>query len=97
MNNNFGAFHSSYIPNVEDLSELIEQQNSSTNTRLEDDAFLLKSTPFSQIVLRLLKCSFTYGVPYEWIKLDERVRRLINFNMFNSDIKTVLFLRYFDI
>ena len=40
--------------------------------------------------------SFTYGAPYEWNKLDERVRRLSNFNMFKSEIKTVLFLRYFN-
>ena len=35
--------------------------------------------------------SFTYGAPYKWNKLDERVRRLSSFNMFKSDIKTVLF------
>ena len=40
--------------------------------------------------------SFTYGAPCEWNKLDERVRRLSNFNMFKSEIKTVLFLRYFN-
>ena len=40
--------------------------------------------------------SFTYGAPYEWNKLDERVRRLSNFNLFKSEIKTVLFLRYFN-
>ena len=39
---------------------------------------------------------FTYGAPYEWNKLDERVRRLSNFNLFKSEIKTVLFLRYFN-
>ena len=40
--------------------------------------------------------SFTYGAPYEWNKLDERVRRLSNFNLFKYDIKTVLFLHYFN-
>ena len=35
--------------------------------------------------------SFLYGAPYEWNKLDERVRRLTDFNMFKSEIKT----RYF--
>ena len=29
-------------------------------------------------------------------ELDERVRRLSNFNLFKSEIKTVLFLRYFN-
>ena len=28
--------------------------------------------------------------------MDERVRRLTDFNMFKSEIKTLLFLRYFD-
>ena len=40
--------------------------------------------------------SFLYGAPYEWNKLDERVRRLTDFNMFKSEIKTLLFFRYFD-
>ena len=39
---------------------------------------------------------FLYGAPYEWNKLDERVRRLTDFNMLKSEIKTVLFLRYVD-
>ena len=43
-----------------------------------------------------IDCSFTYGAPYEWNKLDERVRRLSNFNLFKSEIKTVLFQRYFN-
>ena len=74
------------------LCELIEQQKSSTNTRtrLANDAFLLKLPPPSR------NRSFTYGAPYEWNKLDERVRRLSNFNLFKSEIKTVLFLRYFN-
>ena len=49
-----------------------------------------------EIVLTLFERSFLYGAPYEWNKLDERVRRLTNFNMFNSEIETVLFLRYFN-
>ena len=40
--------------------------------------------------------SFLDGAPYEWNKLDDRVRRLTDFNMFKSEIKTLLFLRYFD-
>ena len=80
------------------LCALIQQQKSSTNERLANDAFLLKLHPPS------LNCSdtlferfFTYGAPYEWNKLHERVRRLTNFNMFcKSEIAMVLFLRYFN-
>ena len=32
----------------------------------------------------------------EQVGLNERVRRLTDFNMFKSVIKTLLFLRYFD-
>ena len=81
------------------LCELIEQQKSSTNTRtrLANDAFLLKLPPPSRNCSdTFFERSFTYGAPYEWNKLDERVRRLSNFNMFKSEIKTVLFLRYFN-
>ena len=35
--------------------------------------------------------SFLYGVPYEWNKLDERVKQLTDFIMFKSEIKTLLF------
>ena len=63
------------------LCELIEQQKTTTNTRLAGDFF---------------ESSFLYGAPYEWKKLDERVRRLADFNMFKSEIKTLLFFRYFD-
>ena len=81
------------------LCELIEQQKSSTNTRtrLANDAFLLKLPPPSRNCSdTFFDRSFTYGAPCEWNKLDERVRRLSNFNMFKSEIKTVLFLRYFN-
>ena len=81
------------------LCELIEQQKSSTNTRtrLANDAFLLKLPPPSRNCSdTFFERSFAYGAPYEWNKLDERVRRLSNFNMFKSEIKTVLFLRYFN-
>ena len=81
------------------LCELIEQQKSSTNTctRLANDALLLKLPPPSRNCSdNFFDHSFTYGAPYEWNKLDERVRRLSNFNLFKSEIKTVLFLRYFN-
>ena len=79
------------------LCELIEQQKSSTSTRLANDAFLLKLPPPNRNCSdTFFDRSFTYGAPYEWNKLDERVRRLSNFNLFKSEIKTVLFLRYFN-
>ena len=79
------------------LCELIEQQKSKTNTRLSGDAFLLKLPPPSRNCAdTFYERSFLYGAPYEWNKVDERVRRLTDFNMFKSEIKTLLFLRYFD-
>ena len=78
---NFKAFIDRNAPMY--LCEPIEQQTSSTNTRLADDAFLLKVPPPSR--------SFIYGSPYEWNKLDERVRRLTNFTMFESKFKRCYF------
>ena len=79
------------------LCELIEQQKSTTNTRLAGDAFLLKVPPPSRNCAdTFFERSFLYGAPYERNKLDKRIRRLTNFNMFKSEIKMLLFLRYFD-
>ena len=79
------------------LCKMIEQQKSTTNKWLADDAFLLKLPPPSRNCAdTFFERSFLYGAPYEWNKLDEPVRRLTDFNMFNSEIKTVLFVRYFD-
>ena len=64
------------------LCELIEQQKSSTNNRnrLANDAFLLKLPPPSRNCSdTFFDRSFTYGAPYEWNRLDERVSRLSNF------------------
>ena len=69
---------------------LIEQPKSSTNTRLANDAFLLKLPHPVVIVLTLFfERSFTYGAPYEWNKLDERVRRLSNVHLFKSEINII--------
>ena len=74
------------------LCELIKQQKSKTNTRLADDAFLLKLPPPSRYCAdTFVERSFLYGAPYEWNKLDEHVRRLTDFNMFKSEIKMLLF------
>ena len=67
------------------LCELIEQQKTTTNTRLADDAFLLKLPPPSRNCAdTFFERSFLYGAPYERNKLDEHVRRLTNFNIFKS-------------
>ena len=59
------------------LCELIQQQKSKTNTRLAGDAFLLKLPPPSRNCAdTFYERSILYGAPYEWNKLDERVRRL---------------------
>ena len=48
------------------LCELIEQQKSSANTRLANDAFLLKLPPPSRNCSdTFFERSFTYGAPYE--------------------------------
>ena len=78
------------------LCEVIKQQISSTNTRtrLANDAFLLKLPPPSRNCSgTFFDRSFTYGAPYEW---SRRVRRLSNLNLFKAEIKTMLFLRYFN-
>ena len=78
------------------LCELIEQQKSNTKPRLAGDAFLLKLPPPSRNCAdTFFERSILYGAPYEWNKLDERVKRLTDFNMFKSEIKTLVFLRYF--
>ena len=68
------------------LCELIEQQKSSANTRLVNDAFILKlPTPSRNFSDTFFERSFTcvpqsptlmQHNPYEWNKLDERVRRV---------------------
>ena len=79
------------------LCELIEQQKTTTNTRLAGDAFLFKLPPPSRNCAdTFFERSILYGAPYEYNKLDERIRRLTDFSMFKSEIKTLLFLRYFD-
>ena len=81
------------------LCELIEQQKSTTNTLLAGDAFLLKLPPvLVEIVLTtFMSVPFFMELHMNGTRLDERVRRLTDFNMFKSEIKTLLFLRYFDI
>ena len=70
---NFKAFIDRTSPLY--LCELIEQQKTTTNTRLAGDAFLLKLSPSSRNCAdTFFERSFLYGGLYEWNKLDERVR-----------------------
>ena len=56
------------------MCAFIEQQKSTTNTRLAGDAFLLKLPPPSRNCAdTFFERSFLYGAPYEWNKQDERV------------------------
>ena len=41
--------------------------------------------------------SFIYVAPTEWNKLDGRIRKITNFDSFKREIKTTLFLSYFDL
>ena len=90
----FKAFIDHTVPLY--LSELIEQKRS-TNTWLADDVFPLKlPPPGGNCTDTFYEWSFLHGEPYEWNRLDERVRRLTNFNMHRYEIKTVIFLSYSD-
>ena len=40
---------------------------------------------------------FNFAAPTEWNRLDKRIRSISNLNTFKSDIKTILFLNYFDV
>ena len=74
---------------VKDFMDRIEQEKSSTNTRLANDAFLLILPPPRRI------CSDTFldflylWIPYEWNKFDECIRRLSNFKLFKSEIMII--------
>ena len=41
--------------------------------------------------------SFIYAAPTEWNKLDGRIRKITNFDLFKREIKTTLCLSYFDL
>ena len=40
---------------------------------------------------------FIYAAPTEWNKLDGRVRKITKLDTFKREIKTTLFLSYFDL
>ena len=81
------------------LRELVKKKNKAANTRLADD-FLLLVPPISKgssdtflndhLFMLHLHCT-------EWNKLHGRIRKITNFDPFKREIKTTLFLSYFDL
>jgi hypothetical protein len=80
------------------LCELVCKKTSNSHTRSADDDFLLAVPPRNKTCSdSFFERSFLFGAPSEWNKLDKRARNITNFANFKSEIKTVLFLRYFDL
>ena len=80
------------------LRELVKKKNKSANTRLADDSLLLVVPPISKGSSNtFFERSFIYAAPTEWNKLDGRIRKITNFDSFKREIKTTLFLSYFDL
>ena len=60
--------------------------------------FLLVIPPISRICSNtFFERSFHFASPTEWNKLDARIRCISNLNCFKREIKTILFLYYFDV
>ena len=82
------------------LRELVKKKIKSANTRylLADDSLLLVVPPISKGSSNtFFERSFIYAAPTEWNKLDGRIRKITNFDSFKREIKTTLFLSYFDL
>ena len=80
------------------LSELLNKKNVSANTRSAKDDVLLVIPPISRNCPNtFFERSFHFASPTEWNKLDARIRCISNLNCFNREIKTILFLKYFDV
>ena len=80
------------------LSELVKKKSSSTNTRSANDDLLLVIPPLSSNCSNtFFERSFNFAATTEWNRLDKRIRRISNLNTFKSEIKTILFLNYFDV
>ena len=80
------------------LSELVKKKSSSTNTRSANDDLLLVIPPLSRNCSNtFFERSFNFAAPTEWNRIDKRIRRISNLNTFKSEIKTILFLNYFDV
>ena len=92
----YKAFVDHYAPVY--LSELLNKKSTSANTQSANDDFLLVIPPISR------NCSntdferlFHFASPTEWNKLDARILCISNQNCFKREIKTILFLNYFDV
>ena len=80
------------------LRDLVKKKNKSANTRLVDDSLLLVVPPISKGNSNtFFELSFIYAATTEWNKLDGRIRKITNFDSFKREIKTTLFLSYFDL
>ena len=80
------------------LSELVKKKSSSTNTRSTNDDLLLVIPPPSRNCSHtFFERSFNFAAPTEWNRLDKRILHTSNLNTFKSEIKTILFLNYFDV
>ena len=80
------------------LSERVKKKSSSTNTLSANDDLLLVIPPLSRnYSYTFFERSFNFVAPTEWNRLDKRIRRISNLNTFKSEIKTILFLNYFDV
>ena len=80
------------------LRKLVKRKNKSANTRLADDSLLLVVQPISKGSSNsFFERSFIYAAPTEWNILDGRIRKMTNFDSFKCEIKTTLYLSYFDL
>ena len=80
------------------LRALVKKKIKSANTRLADDSLLLVVPPISKGSSNtFFELLFIYATPTEWNKLDGRIRKITNFDSFKREIKTTLFLSYFDL
>ena len=79
------------------LSELVKRKSSLTNTRSANDDLLLVIPPLNRNCSNtFFERSFNFVAP-EWNRLDKWKRCISNLNTFKSEIKTILFLNYFDV
>ena len=80
------------------LFELVKKLSSSTCTRSANDDLFLVIPPLSRNCCNTFsERSFNFAAPTEWNRIDKRIRRTSNLNTFKSEIKTILFLSYFDV
>ena len=67
-------------------------------TYIANDDLLLVIPPLSRNCSNtFFERSFNFAAPTEWNRLDKRIQRISNLNTFKSEIRTILFLNYFDV